>query len=68
MTAYLSPGVYIEEVPSANKAIQGASTSTAGMVGLTERGPIGVPTLVTSPGAFKRIFGGLLDPATYPDG
>lgn len=68
MTAYLSPGVYIEEVPSANKAIQGASTSTAGMVGLTERGPIGVPTLVTSPGAFKRIFGGLLDPASYPDG
>ena len=68
MTAYLSPGVYIEEVPSANKAIQGASTSTAGMVGLTERGPIGVPTLVTSPGAFKRLFGGLLDPAIYANG
>lgn len=68
MTAYLSPGVYIEEVPSANKAIQGASTSTAGMVGLTERGPIGVPTLITSPGAYKRIFGGLLDPATYVNG
>lgn len=61
MPEYLSPGVYIQEMPSANKAIQGASTSTAGMVGVTERGPVGVPTLITSSGGFKRIFGGLLD-------
>lgn len=68
MPEYLAPGVYIEEMPSANKAIQGASTSTAGMVGLTERGPVGVPTLITSAGQFKRIFGGLLDPSTYANG
>jgi len=61
MPEYLAPGVYIEEVPSANKAIQGASTSTAGMVGVTERGPVGVPTLITSAGQFKRVFGGLLN-------
>ncbi|MEL7097501.1 MAG: phage tail sheath subtilisin-like domain-containing protein [Pseudomonadota bacterium] len=67
MPEYLAPGVYIEETPSANKAIQGASTSTAGMVGVTERGPVGVPTLITSAGQFKRVFGGLLNhnTATY---
>src|SRR5580765_4388973 len=34
MPQYLSPGVYVEEVPSAIKAIAGVSTSTAGFVGL----------------------------------
>jgi phage tail sheath protein FI len=34
MPAYLSPGVYVEEVPSAVKAIAGVSTSTAGFIGI----------------------------------
>ena len=34
MPQYLSPGVYVEEVPSAIKPISGASTSTAGFIGL----------------------------------
>ncbi|NBD30764.1 MAG: phage tail sheath family protein [Alphaproteobacteria bacterium] len=68
MPEYLAPGVYVHEVPSANKAIQGASTSTAGMVGVTERGPVGVPTLITSAGAYKRVFGGLLNHADYANG
>ncbi len=34
MPAYLSPGVYVEEVPSAIKAIAGVSTSTAGFIGI----------------------------------
>jgi phage tail sheath protein FI len=33
MPQYLSPGVYVEEVPSSNAPIAGASTSTAGFVG-----------------------------------
>lgn len=33
MSQYLSPGVYVEEVPSAIKAIAGVSTSTAGFIG-----------------------------------
>lgn len=33
-TAYLSPGVYVEEVPSAIKAIAAASTSTAAFIGI----------------------------------
>jgi hypothetical protein len=34
MPQYLSPGVYVEEVPSSIKAIAGVSTSTAGFIGI----------------------------------
>lgn len=68
MPEYLAPGVYVEEVPSGNKPIQAASTSTAGMVGLAERGPVGTPVLVTSSGAYNRIFGGKLDPSVFTEG
>ena len=34
MPEYLSPGVYVEEVPSAVKPIAGVSTSTAAFVGV----------------------------------
>ena len=62
MPEYLAPGVYIEEIPSGNKPIQAAGTSTAGMVGMTARGPVNTPTLVSSQGAYSRIFGGYLNP------
>lgn len=39
MPEYLAPGVFIEEIPARLKAIEGVSTSTAGFVGLSERGP-----------------------------
>ena len=68
MPEYLAPGVYVEEVPSGNKPIQAASTSTAGMVGMTERGPVNTPTLVTSRGAYARQFGGALNPLVYREG
>jgi phage tail sheath protein FI len=42
MPTYLSPGVYVEEVPSAVKAIAGVGTSTAGFIGL-------VPNSLTIP-------------------
>jgi phage tail sheath protein FI len=58
----------VEEVPSANKPIEGASTSTAAMVGLAARGPVNTPTLTTSAGSFTRLFGGLLDPRVFTDG
>lgn len=67
MPEYLAPAVYIEEVPSANKPIEGASTSTAAMVGMAARGPVNTPTLVTSSGSYARLFGGMLDPRVYPD-
>lgn len=61
MPEYLSPGVYVEEIDTGSKPIEGVSTSTAGMVGLTERGPANVPTLVTNAGDYSDTFGGLLD-------
>lgn len=61
MPEYLAPGVFVEEVPGGVKPIAGVSTSTIGMVGLTERGPVNMPTLVTSFGNFTRVFGGMLD-------
>jgi phage tail sheath protein FI len=44
MPEYLSPGVYVEEVPSAIKPIAGVSTSTAGFVGVI-KGPVQIPEI-----------------------
>ena len=58
---YLSPGVYVEEVDTGSKPIEGVSTSTVGMVGVTEKGRTdGLPQLVTSFADFDRKFGGYL--------
>ncbi len=56
MPEYLSPGVYVEEVPSGPRPIEGVGTSTAGIVGPTERGPT-TPRLVTNWGQFQRWYG-----------
>jgi phage tail sheath protein FI len=57
MPEYLTPGVYIEEFEIGAKPIEGVSTSTAGFLGETERGPT-YPQLVTSFPEYKRMFGG----------
>jgi phage tail sheath protein FI len=62
MPEYLAPGVYIEELSTGPVPIEGVSTSTAGFVGQTERGPV-QPTLVTSFVEYQRWFGGFLDPS-----
>ena len=69
MAEYLSPGVYVEEYDSGATPMQGVSTSTAGFVGLAERGPvIGQPQLVTSFADYRRMYGGYLSEAGYGDG
>jgi phage tail sheath protein FI len=65
MPEYLAPGVYVEEIDTGSKPIEGVSTSTGGMVGVTERGPENVPILITSFGEFNRWFGGYLDPQIF---
>ncbi len=60
MPEYLAPGVYIEEIEIGAKPIEGVSTSTAGFLGQTERGPI-APRLVTSFEAFQRIYGSFIE-------
>jgi Bacteriophage tail sheath protein len=67
MPEYLAPAVYVEEIDSGNKPIEGVSTSTAGMIGVTERGPAGVPILVTSYGEYVRWFGERLNHADFAD-
>ncbi|MDE7243025.1 MAG: phage tail sheath subtilisin-like domain-containing protein [Oscillospiraceae bacterium] len=68
MAEYLSPGVYVEEYDSGAVPMQGVSTSTAGFVGLAERGPvIGQPQLVTSFADYRRMYGGYLSQAGYGD-
>ena len=55
MPQYFSPGVYIEELEAGPHPIQGVSTSTTGMVGVTARGPTaGKPQLVTSFAEYQR--------------
>ena len=72
MPQYMSPGVYVEEVPSGTAPIAGVGTSTAGFVGLVPDGatmpkkpdgtpyalaPAGVPQLVTNFTEFTHSFG-----------
>ena len=65
MAEYLSPGVYVEEFDSGATPMQGVSTSTAGFIGLAERGPvIGEPQLVTSFADYRRMYGGYLSEAS----
>ena len=68
MPEYLAPGVYIEEIQTGPRPIEGVSTSTAGFLGRTERGPTN-PTLVTSWQSYYRWFGGYVDrpPNSFPE-
>lgn len=54
-----APGVYIEEIPSGVRTITGVATSVTAFIGRAQRGPVNVPTLISSFGDFQRTFGGL---------
>lgn len=58
MAEILSPGVFIEELPSGQNVVQSVSTSNLGAVGFTPKGPTDTATLVTSYAQFERTFGG----------
>lgn len=66
MAEILSPGVFIEEVPSALQVIQPVSTSNMAIVGFTKRGPTDTATLVTSFEQFTKIFGDLTQDSLVP--
>lgn len=57
MPEFLSPGVFIEEVPAQLQTVLAVSTSTMGVPGFTQRGPTDEPTLVTSLDQYYRLFG-----------
>lgn len=68
MPEYLSPGVYVEEYESGAVPMEGVGTSTAGFIGLAEKGDvIGKPQLVTSFSDYVRIFGGYLSETKFGD-
>jgi phage tail sheath protein FI len=56
MPDYLYPGVYVEEVDTGNKPIEGVSTSIVGFLGIAERGPLQA-TLITCFSDFTNAFG-----------
>jgi uncharacterized protein len=57
MPTYLSPGVYLEEIPSSSKPIEGVGTSVAAFVGLAPGGPLNSPVGVSRWGQFARVYG-----------
>lgn len=68
MPEYLSPGVYVEEYESGSVPMAGVGTSTAGFIGLAEKGNvIGKPQFVTSFSDYLRIYGGYLTESKYGD-
>ena len=65
MAEYLAPGVYVEEVERGAAPLAGVSTSTAGFLGPTERGPT-TPRLLTSFSDFRRLYGGYIEDSYLP--
>jgi len=60
MPQYLTPGVYVEEVNTGPRPIEGVSTSIAGFAGEAERGPTR-PQLITSWPDYQRWYGTYID-------
>lgn len=66
MAEYLAPGVYVEEFEAGAKPREVVGTSTAGFIGMAEKGPAeGIPQLVTNFADFERIYGGYLSDSEY---
>lgn len=57
MPTYLSPGVYVQEMPSASRPIEGVGTAVAAFVGLAPKGPSNTPTLVSNWTQYVDTFG-----------
>ncbi|MER5747011.1 phage tail sheath family protein [Streptomyces sp. NPDC002225] len=64
MPSYLSPGVYVEEIESGSRPIEGVGTSVAAFVGFAQKGPFDEPTLITNWSQFAGTFGDFVD-GTY---
>lgn len=59
MPSYLHPGVYVEEIPSGSKPIEGASTSIAAFIGYGTKGPIGEAELINKWDDYVETYGGV---------
>jgi phage tail sheath protein FI len=61
MPSYQSPGVYVEEVASGARPLEGVGTAVAAFVGLAESGPLNSPTLISNWTQFTSAFGGFIE-------
>ncbi|WP_026361397.1 phage tail sheath family protein [Amycolatopsis nigrescens] len=61
MPSYLSPGVYVEEVQTGARPIEGVGTAVAAFVGFAGQGPFHRPTLVTNWNQYVQTFGGFVE-------
>ena len=66
MPNYLTPGVYVEEIPSQSKPIEGVGTAVAAFVGLAPGGPINQAVKIANWTQFTRTFGDRLEPKNGP--
>jgi uncharacterized protein len=57
MPEYLTPGVYIEEINTGPRPIEGVGTACAAFVGLAPDGPANKPVLVTNWTQYVNTFG-----------
>jgi len=58
---YLSPGVYVEEVPGASKPIEAVGTSTVGFIGECKKGPVNQVVFCPNWTTFTKNFGDFAD-------
>src|SRR5918992_4777648 len=66
MPTYLTPGVYVGEVPSPPKPIEGVGTSIAAFVGLAPGGPVNTPVRISNWTQFSKILGDPAEPDNGP--
>lgn len=57
MPEYLAPGVFVEEIDSGSKPIEGVGINTAAFVGYCKSGEFNKPIFISSWSDFCRIFG-----------
>lgn len=63
--AYLHPGVYVEEIPSGSKPIEGVATSVSAFVGKATKGPVGEAELIQSFDNYNDIYGDIASEHDY---
>jgi phage tail sheath protein FI len=56
MPEYLAPGIFVEEIDSGPKPIEGVGTNTAAFIGYAKSGEFNKPIFITSWTDFCRIF------------
>jgi uncharacterized protein len=66
MPTYLTPGVYVEEIPSSSKPIEGVGTAVAAFVGIAPGGPVNTPVRISNWTQFATTFGDPENPDNGP--